>query len=189
MTSRAVPPARPVSARCGARRRLVLAALLTAAGCRGNEEQAPEDAAPPPTRATAADTARAAAPGADTGCVLAGLWQECSIEKRLESAGMAPERLPDRVRQPGLSAAGTAYRLGSAELHVFLYPDAAAAGREATRFDAATAVRPKDNPGGLLPPQVVASSNLVAVLFARTDRQAERVQLALTAGLPPAAHP
>ena len=85
--------------------------------------------------------------------------------------------------QPGLGIPGTAYRLGSAELQLFLYADSADARRQEATLDVSGA-RPVDASGVLRAPAVIRSNNLLALLFNNNDRQLERVQLALTAGLP-----
>ena len=117
-----------------------------------------------------------------TGCA-SSPRRTCSVIERLKRSGLGTEPLADSVRQPGLTIAGSAYRVGDGELQLFLYADTAHARREAA------AVRPDDAEpsatGGILrPPAVIRSLNLVALLFNNNDRQLERVQLAITAGLP-----
>lgn len=168
-----------------ARARLVSAVLLAA--CAGDTRApAPGDTATAASTAAARATPaaeRAPAP-ADTSCPMFGAWRECSVVKRLESAGLVPERLAGAAVQPAMSVAGTAYRLGGAELQLFLLADSAAAARDAARFQPGTAAQPVSDVTYTLPPVVLTSGNLAAVVFARTERQLERVQLALTAGLP-----
>jgi hypothetical protein len=169
-----------------AARRLALvggAAVAFALAACGGEEPAPADSAvvvPP------ADSSAVMSAAPDTGCVEAAPWRECVLLERLESAGLAPVRLADPVRQPSVDVAGTAYRVGSAEVHAYFLPDSAAAARAGASIDPASASRPSEDVTYTLPPLVITNGNLVAVLFARTERQLERIQLALTAGLPAA---
>lgn len=120
---------------------------------------------------------------ADSACPMSGLWRRCSVRERLERSGFVVIPASDSVGQPGLGIPGTAYRLGSAELQLFLYADSADARRQESALDAAGA-RPVDVSGVLRAPAVIRSNNLLALLFNNNDRQLERVQLALTAGLP-----
>ncbi|HEX5830063.1 MAG TPA: hypothetical protein VFY16_03710 [Gemmatimonadaceae bacterium] len=161
---------------------LVSAALLAA--CAGDTRApAPGDTATAISTAVAPAAESAPAP-ADTSCPMFGAWRECSVVKRLESAGLAPERLAGAAVQPAMSVAGTAYRLGGAEIQIFLFADSAIATRDASRFQPGSAAQPVSDVTYTLPPVVLTSGNLTAVVFARTERQLERVQLALTAGLP-----
>lgn len=142
------------------------------------------------------DTSVVASPSAGTGagasptsaatgeCRLSGAWQRCSVVESVERAGYRLQLLRDDVAQPGLSVRGAAYRVGAAELQVFLYADSAAAARAANAVDADDA-EPADTRGILRAPAVIRSNNLVALLFDNNDRLRERVQLALAAGLPP----
>ena len=131
----------------------------------------------------AAGDSAAIAASADEPCAMFGIWQPCNVIRRLESAGLGPVPLEGAVRQPGISVEGSAFRLGRGELQVYLYADSASAIAEAER------VKPRDTEparvrGILRPPTVIRSANLVALIFNNNDRQLERVQLALTAGLP-----
>lgn len=134
----------------------------------------------------AADTAAAtgAPAGADSGaCPMVGAWRQCSVVERLERAGFGPMLVEGEARQPSLAIPGSVYRLGSAELQLYLYADSAGAARQAASVDAAEA-EPADARGIRRAPLVIHSQNLVALLFDNNDRLRERVQLALTAGLP-----
>lgn len=133
----------------------------------------------------AAGDSAAIAASADAPCAMFGLWQPCNVIRRLESAGLGPVPLDGAVRQPGISIEGSALRLGRGELQIFLYADSASAVAEAGRVDPRDA-EPARAQGIRRPPTVIRSANLVALLFNNNDRQLERVQLALTAGLPAA---
>lgn len=182
------------------------ALLLTSAGCGGGGGgkggAAGEGAVEAPPRALderpldatsregvpAGSSAAAPPAGTDTAaageeCPMYGLWRPCSVQERLERSGFVVQPGRDSVGQPGLGISGTAYRLGSAELQLYLYADSVDARREASALDARGA-RPAVVSGVLRPPAVIRSNNLLALLFNNNDRQLERVQLALTAGLP-----
>jgi hypothetical protein len=167
--------------------------LFYAVGCGGDATSRDAVVAARPmiesTAVAVPATDSAAPPSGDTSttgaapCPMAGLWHSCSVIERLTRSGLGTEPLTDSVRQPGLTIAGTAYRMGEAELQLFLYADTADARREAAavrRDDA----EPSATAGILRPPAVIHSLNLVALLFNNNDRQLERVELAITAGLP-----
>ena len=171
-----------------ARTTAALLLLLHVGGCSrpdGASEDAADTAAPQPlVEAPASVAAPGALAGADPAdCPMSGLWRRCSVVKRLESAGLGPVLLADSVSQPSLAISGAAYRVGRAELQVFLFADSAGAARQAAAVDAEDA-RTAQVRGILRPPLVVQSQNLVALVFDNNDRLRERVQLALAAGLP-----
>src|SRR5687768_15341203 len=64
---------------------------------------------------------------ADSTCPRTGRWATCHLEDRLEDAGLAPRREDTSVRQPFFSVAGVAYKIGTADLHVYLYESEQAA--------------------------------------------------------------
>jgi hypothetical protein len=80
--------------------------------------------------------------------------------------------------------AGTSYALGSAQLHVYIFKSAKEREQAISAIDTATVSRP----GSAAPwpgrPTLITSNNLVAVLVSDNGQLIERVQLAITAGLP-----
>lgn len=124
-------------------------------------------------------------PAGDTGCVLRGRWRLCSVEDRLDRAGLAPRIHPDTLRQPFMGVAGRVIHLGTAELQVFLYADAAAAAQDVAQLDPVRVAPPSMIIDWIAPPTLITSNNLVAILLSTNARQIERVRNALTAGLPP----
>lgn len=162
----------------------------TGAASRGSPDgrDGPSPAAATPLGGTdsgipAAGDSAAIARSVDEPCAMFGLWQPCSVVRRLESAGLGPVPVDGAVRQPGIAIEGSVLRLGRGELQIFLYADSLQARAAAER------VEPEDAEaahvrGMLRPPAVIRTANLVALLFNNNDRQLERVQLALTAGLP-----
>ena len=117
-------------------------------------------------------------------CELSRPWRSCSVADRLERAGLAPVAA-DTVRHPALSVPGQSYRLGRAELHVFLYPDSTGRARDVARLDSATAFLPGAAVVWPARPTLITSDNLAAILLSDSERHIERVRDALTAGLPP----
>lgn len=118
-------------------------------------------------------------------CPMVGLWRTCSVIERLSRAGLGAQLVADSVRQPGLTISGAAYHVGGGELQLFLYADTADARREAARIqERRDDAEPAATGGILRPPAVIPSLNLVALYFNNNDRQLERIQLAITAGLP-----
>lgn len=126
-------------------------------------------AAPPP-----------AAPN-DTGCVITGLWRQCSVRARLERAGLAPIA-GDTVRHPFLHVPGQRYKVGDAELEAFVYETADMRRRDTTPLDSVRAAPPGTETTWERPPTLITSENLAAILVGGNARHVERVTLALTAG-------
>jgi hypothetical protein len=158
---------------------LALAACDRAAPGGGGVRGAP--ASTPPV----AGGAPAGSPGGDASCPETGLWATCSVEKRLEEAGLVPRRDGDEpARRDGFSVPGVKYLLGRSRLELFVYADAAAAAREFAALDTVRAAPPGDLGDWGGPPHLMRTANLLAVLVTLNERQAERVQLALTAGPP-----
>lgn len=76
------------------------------------------------------------------------------------------------------------YGVGRGELQVYVYPSVAARERAISALDT-TRVAPRATPFAWpKPPTLIVSNNLAAVLLTDDERLVERVQLALTAGLP-----
>jgi len=116
-----------------------------------------------------------------------GQWQPCSIEKRLTDAGFVPINkgpAPTGVFPVG----GTSYALGDARLHVYIFKSATEREKAVAGIDTTTVSRRGSASPWPLPPTLITSNNLVAVLVSDNARQIERVQLAITAGLPRASH-
>jgi len=156
-----------------------IAALACDGGGSGGEPPAESAAAAAPAPAAAGVVGDSTCPN------LTGRWDECNVRQRLERAGLAPRRAPAEVRQPIFRVPGISYAIGRAELQVFLYPDSAALVRDLARVDTVH-VQPRD--GAPIAwsnmPTLMRSNNLAAVLLSDDATQVERVQLAMTAGLP-----
>lgn len=119
-------------------------------------------------------------------CPNTGLWAECSIEYRLKRTGFVLTRIAgDAPKRAGLSVTPIAYKLGDgSRLELFIYRDEASLFRDVAGLDTVVvAPRGKTNAWGG-PPLFVRSANLIAVLVTDDARQAERLNLAITAGPP-----
>ena len=131
-----------------------------------------------------AESAGAPAPAATTPtCVSEGEWQPCSVQKRLTDAGYVPI---DKGPSPAgvFPVPGTTYALGPAQLHVYLFKSA----KEREQAIAAIDTTAVSRHGSAAPwptrPTLITSNNLVGVLESDNGQLIERVQLAITAGLP-----
>ena len=160
-------------------------ALSLVAACGGRGERAADSAAAAGAAAAAPAVAASGAKPDSTCPNLTGRWDECNVRQRLERAGLAPRRAPAAVHQPIFRVPGISYVVGRAELQIFLYPDSAALARDLARVDTVR-VQPRDGApiawGST--PTLMTSNNLAAVLLSDDATQVERVQLAMTAGLP-----
>lgn len=143
----------------------------------GNVEPAPGVAANNTPSSSALDV---------SACPHDGKWALCSIEKRLRQSGFVVKRVDgDTAHRIGFSVKPAVYTLGQSRLEIFLYSDSAALAKDVAKLDTLTA-GPVGSPSqwGEVPPMLIRSANLAAVLLSTNPRQAERVSLALTAGPP-----
>lgn len=107
------------------------------------------------------------------------------MEKRLRQSGFVAKRVRDEVPQrPWFAVTPVVYTLGRARLEVFIYANEIALGRDMASVDTVTAVPPGTPSPWEMPPVLIRSMNLAAVLLTNNQRQAERLTLALTAGAP-----
>ena len=113
-----------------------------------------------------------------------GAWQQCSVEYRLTRAGLVVKLRSDTVRQPFLHVPGMVYDAGNAEIQVYLYPSASARAKDTDVLDSTTVSPPGQPVTWKEPATLVVSNNLAAIILTLNDRQAERIALALGAGMP-----
>jgi hypothetical protein len=186
----------------GRRGRLALAGLsaFAAAACSSGSSSGERSDRPPPAAgpgaaresagvgATGAGSAGggSSAASAASACPHDGRWRACTVAERLDQAGLVPR--PDSgpaLRVPFLTGRDTVVRLGRGALHAFVYDDTVRLAREVAALDTAR-VAPRGGAfdWGDVPPTLVRSANLVAVLLIANEHQLERVQLALSAGPP-----
>lgn len=156
------------------------AVLLLAVGCRGRGSAADSDQAAPP--AAAAPAPGSAAAGND--CPPDGRWAPCSLLKRLDEAGLAPQRDSNPVILATLTPPGVHVTVGGSELDLFFYPDSASRARDEAKLDRRQYVA-YDAPQTIrAEPTLIHSVNVIAILHSRRDQQRERVSDAITAGPP-----
>ena len=146
-------------------------------------------AAEPPVVARANTAATLAASPAQArsrtaSCPEWGNWQVCSIEVRLTAAGLVIKRREAPVRQPFLHVPGVAYDASNAEIQVYLYATAADRARDTDQLDTVSVAPRGQTVAWREPPTLVVSNNLAAVILTVNGRQAERIALALGAGMP-----
>jgi hypothetical protein len=123
----------------------------------------------------------------DSACPRDGRWRPCSLEDRINKAGLAFKPGGDSLRVPYLATPGVRYRLGkSATLAALFYADSAAGAADTAPLDPDRLTPRGDSLGGWpsVPTEVIRSANLIVVLLDASETQAERVRLALQAGAP-----
>lgn len=163
-------------------RRLALSVACFLAACGDGGERAPATDGAASGRATGGTAA--STPGA--GCLKEGEWTPCSVEDRLERAGLVFEVRDSAVTHSFFRVPGLAYRVGGRddEVQVFLYPSTAERRRDTEALDSATVSPRGERVTWPAPPTLVTSNNLAAVILSLNERTIERLALALGAGLP-----
>ncbi len=164
------------------RRPFIIMCVALAACAPADKNPAPRDGSA--TQAPAQDVAED--PVAAGECRKTGDWQLCSVEDRLTRAGFVIEKLEESPSYAFFSVPGTAFRVGagSDRVEVFIYASAAARQADTEKMDSA-AVSPKgERVNYPVPALLITSRNLAAIAFTYNERQKERIDLALSAGLP-----
>jgi hypothetical protein len=124
------------------------------------------------------------APGGQ--CPAWGLWQACSIEDRISRAGLAVNRREEGVRHDFMRVEGLVWETSRAEIQVFLYPSEAERKKDTDMLDTVFVAPKGERVTWRWPAQLVTSQNMAAIILSLNGRQAERIALALGAGLPSA---
>ena len=160
--------------------------VLLAAGCGKTPE--PEAAAVASARVAPAPTSPAISGKVPSeACPATGSWAICAIEKRLKRAGFVATRIDgDTASRPGFSVRPVSYTLGHGRLELFIYKDEASLATDMSAIDTLTVAPAGSSASWPSPPGLIRSGNLAAVYMGQTPRQAERLQLAITAGAPSA---
>ena len=162
-------------------RPIAVASVLLLVAC-GDPEAEKAKATAVARSAIDATTAQAATAAATP--VTSGLWDEPHLVERLVRAGLAPQALPGEKGERGFRVAGIVYQVGDSRLTVYIYQDSVARRAVTAALDT-TAIGPmpiQGQPSVLH--QLIVQNNLAAVLIGGSERQQERVSLALSAGLP-----
>ncbi len=161
--------------------RTVLAAVIVLAACDSAETQK----AKRETKARVAVSAESAKASVARSMPATGRWDDAHLVDRLVRSGLAPQAEP-AVKAPAYWSApvAVAYTVGQATVFAYIYPDSSARHRATAGLDTIS-LAPKGtaSPYGM-PRVLIEQNNLAAVLVGGSDRQVERVQLAIGAGLP-----
>ena len=114
-----------------------------------------------------------------------GRWDEPQLTQRLVSAGLAPRPDDSVPPHPDYRVKPVGYRVGSAHLLAWMYADSLARRAVSASADTLTALPRDPKLPFAAPPMFVRQNNLMAVIVGGSERQRERIRLAIEAGLPP----
>lgn len=161
-----------------------MATLALAAACGRSSPSA--GSVDSPRAAASQSTAPVTEAALKSSCPATGLWAICSVEKRLKSAGQVARRVEgDAPVRAGFSVKPAAYTLGrDSRLELFIYPSEAALAKEIAKLDTVRVSPLGGSASWPMPPTLIRTGNLAAVLLTRDAREADRLSLALTAGAP-----
>jgi hypothetical protein len=163
--------------------RTCIVLLGAAAAACGKDPQPAEKAPVAPVAVTTSPASAATPAAAQEPCPATGKWSVCAIEKRLRRSGFVAKQIPaDTARRPGFSVRPFSYTLGHGRLELFIYPDEGSLAKDIALIDTIIVAPPGIQPEWPSPPKLVRSGNLAAVYMDQTPRQAERLELAITAG-------
>ncbi len=114
-----------------------------------------------------------------------GLWTEEQLLDRLVRAGVAPRRVESPTSAPGWMPEGSlVFLAGGGEVRAWILKDSTARRAVTDRLDPLTGTPAGETVPYPPPMTFVMQNNLVAVVTGGTERNQERVALALQAGLP-----
>jgi hypothetical protein len=168
---------------------LMAATLGTLAACGKADQQATRDSAAAASPAVAAaqsqpGTIQTPPIAGGTTCPTWGKWEPCNVEDRLSRAGLTFKRTDTPVQYDFMHVPGIEYATPVARVHVFIYPDQKAREADTKLLDKET-VSPKDKRHYWKEPALLVTSiNMAAIVLTLNERQAERIDDALGAGLP-----
>lgn len=117
-------------------------------------------------------------------CPATGHWSSCSVVKRLESAGVAPQTTRSLPDLPRLGATPTLFKVGTSGLAIYLFADSSERAHAARSLDTNLYVSAAKELTMRGETTSIQNDNLLALLFSRSEQQRERVSDALTAGPP-----
>lgn len=106
-------------------------------------------------------------------------WDVARVRGALETAGLKVQDL-GRVRQPFMSVNGTTFRIGEAELQVFVYGDVGAMTRDVMRLDTVRVSPPTMMINWRSRPSLVTKNNLAAIILTDDEALRSRICAALT---------
>ena len=150
---------------------LYLALLLTGACGPGSKDRDAQEKVPP-VPAAAASRPKDTVSGASR-----LQWTLANVEEALRKNGLNPVTAGS-VRQPFLGGEGALYRIGPAELQVYLYADAGAVARDTDLLDTARVAPPTMQVSWRMPPTLIVDNNMAAILLTRDDALRKRIRTA-----------
>lgn len=161
-----------------------IAVAVSLLGC-GERTPAKSEQPKAPEVASAESTlATMPAPGGT--CPAYGLWQACSVEDRISRAGLAVNRREKGVHHDFMRVEGLVWETSRAEIQVFLYASEGDRKNDTDMLDTVFVSPPDKRVMWRWPATLVTSGNMAAIILSLNGRQAERIALALGAGLPSA---
>jgi hypothetical protein len=122
--------------------------------------------------------------GGKPACPGTGHWSDCAVLKRLESAGVAPQKAAELPDLPDLGTRPTLFKVGKSGLAVYLFADSAARARAARTLDTLHYVSAAKELSMRGETTAIQNDNLLALLYSRSEQQRERVSDAFMAGPP-----
>jgi hypothetical protein len=162
----------------------IAAAVLGAAILACGGEAQPKSEQPKAPDVAKAESSLAVMPSPGGTCPAWGLWQACSVEDRITRAGLAVNRKDEGVKHDFMSVEGLVWETSRAEIQVFLYASEADRKKDTDMLDTVFVAPPGKRIMWRWPAQLVTSNNMAAIILSLNGRQAERIALALGAGLP-----
>lgn len=114
-----------------------------------------------------------------------GRWDHPQLTQRLVDAGLAPRPDDSIPPHPDYRVTPVGYRVGSAHLLAWVYGDSLARRAVSASIDTLTAFPRAPEKAFAEPPVFVRQNNLMVVIVDGSERQRERIRLAIEAGLPP----
>ena len=154
--------------------------MCAAAACADGAEHAPDRPARPGATVPPNDSDRAAL-AAESVATALDRWNTREVVKRLTEAGLVVSEAGRKARRPFLGIEGDVVRVGSSELELYVYEDAASRERDAAGLNVESDSVPGAPASLVARPRLVVVNNLVAVHITGNERLAERVRNALTA--------
>lgn len=108
-------------------------------------------------------------------------WTVAEVLDRLRVDGM-PGELKGEIRQPFLAVQGVLVTVPGAEIQVYIYGDAGAAGRDVGRLDTARVAPSNMMISWIAPPSVIWHNNLVVIVLTRDEQLRARIRRSLRPG-------
>lgn len=160
-------------------RRLLAAALSFAVACSSEDPRVVRAAVERQGVESVAQQVRTAPRAPST-----GRWDEVQLTQRLVNAGLAPRPDDSLPAHPDYQRAPIGLRLGKAHLLAWIFADSVKRRAVSATIDTLSAIPRGQANAWAEPPMFVVHNNLIAVIVGGSDRQRERVRLAIEAGLP-----